>query len=108
MKLIPQAFYDAGMQRHHPIAMEPESQAPLSALAWDTVNWGEGWQYTMPPKIDTKKISDIGETSDEHMRSLAAEQGDDGWDGLALRNRHGVMGERLGPHLGPPLSLART
>ena len=60
MKLIPQAFYDAGMRRQHPIAMEPESQAPLSALAWDTINWGEGWQYTMPPKIDTKKYLSLG------------------------------------------------
>ena len=27
----------------------------MRAVAYDTLTWGEGWQYTLPPKIDTKK-----------------------------------------------------
>ena len=55
MGLIPQSFYDAAVARHHPIALEPESSAPVTAVGYDTLNWGEGWRYTVPPKVDTKK-----------------------------------------------------
>ena len=48
MKLIKPEFYDAGISRNHPIAMEPEGPAPIGAVAYDTLNWGEGWQYTVP------------------------------------------------------------
>ena len=55
MGLIPKSFYDAAMARDHPIALEPEGSAPVTAVGFDTLNWGEGWQYTIPPRVDTKK-----------------------------------------------------
>ena len=71
MKLIKQEFYDAGIARNHPIAMEPEGTAPLDAVAYDTLNWGEGWKYTVPPKIDTKKWL----TNGKHQTNIC-----DRWD----------------------------
>ena len=41
MKYIPQAFYNAGIERTHPIAMEAEGPAPITELGYDTLNWGE-------------------------------------------------------------------
>lgn len=55
MRLIPEAFYDAGVKRHHPSALEAEGEAPITELGYDTLNWGEGWKYTNPPMVDTMK-----------------------------------------------------
>ena len=55
MSYIPESFYSAGLARKHPIAMEAEAEAPITELGYDTLNWGEGWQYTLPPRVDNMK-----------------------------------------------------
>jgi hypothetical protein len=66
MRAIPEAFFDAGMARGHPTAMEPEGSAPLAQVDYDTLGWGEGWKYTLPPRIDTLKWL----TSGKHLTNI--------------------------------------
>jgi hypothetical protein len=42
------------------IAMEPEGPTPLSALSYDTLGWGEGWTYQVPPQLDAMKFLSLG------------------------------------------------
>jgi hypothetical protein len=42
-------------QTQETLANRPVSAGAVRAVAYDTLTWGEGWQYTLPPKVDTKK-----------------------------------------------------
>merc|ERR1719424_1583507 len=54
MHNIPQTFYDAGVKRNHPMALEPEGGGDLESMNWDTMGWGY-WQYPYIPSVDLWK-----------------------------------------------------
>ena len=56
MHTIPQSFLDQARARGHPIAMSPEKPGFVTNLNYDTMAWGEGWQYTVPPQVDLHKF----------------------------------------------------